>query len=218
MKPLIVHPDDYVQAHAVDAATEIADAFCEANHLPFAHIAPRDCRGYRGYYRAHKNVIGKFWQGYVYYDPSGCIRPVKVPGYKWSFTGYKADNTAPGVIAHEIGHHVWECRVRMDDGRRHHWTHEQLENYWAEHRASERDVTSYGATCVAEDFAETVKLFVLNPDLLRLGRPRRWSMLVDGFGLQPVIDADWQTVLQNAHEKLLAAAGNFISTGQVDSE
>lgn len=219
MKPLIVDPEDYVQERAVEVAEDIAVRFCEANRLELPNIKQRDCRGHRGYYRAHRVKYAKamFWIGYVYYDPLGCTMPVKTPGYKWSFTGYKADNTAPGVIAHEIGHHVWECRVRMEDGRRHHYTHDMLLKYWETNRASEPQVTSYGAQSVEEDFAESMKLFLLNPDLLLKGRPRRYSMLADGFGLQPVVEADWSDVLVFAHEKLLAAACNWISSGLVDS-
>ena len=218
MKPLIVDPHDYSAEQAAETAEEIAHAFCEANRMPFAHVTTRDCRGYRGYYRAHKIRVGalRSWQGYVYYDPSRCVAPVTTPGYKWSYTGYKADNTVAGVIAHEIGHHTWECRVRMEDGRRHSWTAKSLADYWAEHSAKEASVTSYGDTSTEEDFAETVKIFVLNPDLLRQGRPWRWSMLTDGFGLRPVVDTPWEEVLRNAHERLLAAAVGWIHKGRAE--
>src|SRR5690349_1436766 len=115
-KPIIVDPHGYDQDEAAEQAEAIVQEFCEANRLELPSIQRRDCRGYRGYYRAHRHhidsVAGRripasmFWIGYVYWDPHGCKRPVKTPGYAWSFTGYKADNTAPGVIAHEVGHHV----------------------------------------------------------------------------------------------------------------
>ena len=120
--------------------------------------------------------------------------PVKTPGFSWSYTGYKADLTVAGVLAHEFGHYLDDTlkmpskKIKKEIGK-------------------EKKVSSYEPNTM-EVFAESVKLFVLNPDLLRVGRPKRYKFLI-ALGLKPVIADTWQTVLGNAHPKFIAAATNW---------
>lgn len=37
---------------------------------------------------------------------SSCRTPIGVPGFSWSYTGYKADLTPAGVLSHEVGHYI----------------------------------------------------------------------------------------------------------------
>lgn len=119
--------------------------------------------------------------------------PTRTPGYAWSFPGYKADLTAFGVVAHECGHHLEHvlgyCPVMP--GKR---------------------VTSYEPNA-AEALAESVKLFITNPDLLRVGRPRRWAALLAAGLVPPPEMSGWETVLRSrgAHERIIAAAANWAS-------
>lgn len=144
----------------------------------------RDGWGHFGYYRF--NVVN------VNVTKS---RPVtKTPGFSWTFPGWKADLTALGVVAHEVGHYV----------------HDQFRAIDTRHWRSEAPVTSYEPNHY-ESFAEAVKLFMTNPDLLRVGRPLRYATLTSI--LEPPHLVPWRDVLtlRGAHEKFISAAGNWIA-------
>ena len=103
--------------------------------------------------------------------------------------------TGAGVIAHETGHYV-DSLLKMPS------LHIQ------KYIRGERAVSSYEPND-QEVFAESMKLFILNPYLLRQGRPLRYEFL-KSLGLEPVIADCWQDVLMHAHPKLIAAAKNWI--------
>lgn len=192
-KAIIVDPEDYDQAQAIEQAKQLVLEFCDANKIS----RPKFCdRGFGtgpgrfGYYRRDT----------IHYNSKRTRRPTKTPGFSWSFTGYKADLTAPGVIAHELGHHLdWHRHVEHED--------------WARIVRHEPQIGSYGATCVAEDIAESTRIFVLNPDLLRQGRPSRYAYFTEVAGLEPVVEELWHDVLLFAHDRMLAAAHRWIASG-----
>jgi hypothetical protein len=126
------------------------------------------------------------------------VSPVKTPGYSWSFTGYKADMTPAGILAHEIGHFI-DYSLK--------WISYKSE--WKKIIKNEKRVSSYEPNC-SEAFAEAMKLFVLNPDLLKTGRPKRYNYLKNVLKIKTVIKNPYKEVLKNSHEKLLAAAENWI--------
>ena len=192
---VIVDPHDYNQDDAILRTCHLVRAFCKENAIDMPGIEADNCRGYHGIYLSGSRVIK--------YDPRKCRVPVKTPGYSWSFTGYKADLTAPGVIAHELGHHVHfetpNAREVIRDWR---WVTE-----------GEPVTTSYGRTKTSEDIAESFKLFLLNPDLLEQGRPMRFNFFTDTLNLKPMITETWDDVLVYAHERLIEATLNWIAEG-----
>lgn len=124
-----------------------------------------------------------------------CKQPVAVPGFSWSFTGYKADITPAGVLAHEIGHYIdWSVN----------WSYGKTMN-WKKSKA----VSSYEPND-QESFAETMRLFILNPDLLKQGSPDRYQYLTKFLKFKPVISDTWEEVLIKAHPKFKSAAQNWI--------
>lgn len=130
-------------------------------------------------------------------DPPTTPLAVRTPGYGWSFPGWKADRTIAGVLAHETGHHVDSL---FDHPRLTGWTKEpKVSGYEPDRR---------------ERFAEAFKLFVTNPDLLRVGRPARWALLTETLGLEPVHLDPWDEVLRRrgAHDKFFSAAKNWLKT------
>ena len=98
------------------------------------------------------------------------------------------DYTALGVLCHEVGHLVdyslnpLTYSMRKLNGFQS-LVDEEVEISRAEHN-------------VRESFAESIRLFITNPDLLLRGRPRRWDHLVYDLKLKPLHDTRWQTVLQ----------------------
>ena len=102
----------------------------------------------------------------------------------WSFPGYKVDREPCGVVAHEVGHHVDKC---LCDASR--------VGLWRHTVSISKPITSYEPN-LSESFAETLRLFILNPDLLRRGSPQRFDFLVAG-GLRPSENRDFIEVLDH---------------------
>jgi hypothetical protein len=141
-------------------------------------------------------VAANKWQTYgLYFGPSSYGGPeardgriwvnidkARMPSYKqsrsgYSFPGHKTDRTPAGVLAHEIGHHVGRV-CRFDSSMS-----------WFSVWVMTKPVTSYEPT-EEEAFAETMRIFILNPGLLSRGAPRRFYYLIDR-GLKPLFDLDY---------------------------
>lgn len=99
--------------------------------------------------------------------------------------GWKTDRTATGVVQHELGHHMWYCASR------------EAHTVWRDLiRTSHRDLRVSGyEPNVEEAFAETFRLFVLNPRLLKAALPHRYGCLTDAFDLKPTEFRHWRNVL-----------------------
>jgi hypothetical protein len=118
-----------------------------------------------GYYSAqHKMVL---------VDPAACAVPAKGAARQWSFPAYAIDRTPVGVVAHEVGHHVDAAMGYPSSAQE--WQHPLIER---EH------ISGYEPNA-SERWAETLRLFILNPALLRRWRPRRYSYLTITLGLLP---------------------------------
>lgn len=156
---------------------------------------------YRTYTNDDVKFHAKSWGRFGFYRRNvvhvnvGNSRPVtKTPGFSWTFPGWKADLTALGIVTHEVGHHI-HAQFPMIDTRD--WRREA-------------PVTSYEPNR-HESFAEAVKLFLTNPDLLRVGRPIRYATLTSILAVPHLVP--WRDVLnaRGAHEKFISAATNWIA-------
>lgn len=168
------------------------------NVLDLAGMPPVRYQTEHSYFEKGENYWGMkgfYRRGTVFINLPRCRPATRTPGYSWSFPGYKADLTPVGVVAHEVGHYI----------------DEQLNFPQLRGWSGERSVTSYEPNR-RERFAEAVKLFITNPDLLRVGRPVRHALLLD-LGLRPLHDAPWRDVLRErgAHERFFDAAQKWIS-------
>ena len=122
--------------------------------------------------------------------------PAVVRGRKWSYPGYKVDRTCAGILAHEMGHHVWRCK--------------RISQAWWLPRYNPREAVSGYEPIPEEAFAETMRVFTFNPDLLRRARPQRYAALM-ALGLKPPTQKSWQDVLQNAPDFIKAQAQKWAS-------
>lgn len=126
---------------------------------------------------------------------------VGVAGRAWSFPGYKIDRTPCGVIAHEYGHAV-----------------DYFLGYPSNKRAWKNllscPVSGYEPNA-AEAFAETMRIFISNPDLLKQARPGRYEFLMK-LGLRNPIHTSWREVLISlgAPPRHINAAKNWTSFPQ----
>ena len=122
---------------------------------------------------------------------------VGTAGRQWSYPGYTVDRTPYGVLQHELGHHV---DVQRGSRRA---------SYWSDfskairEQSGETPITSYCPND-AEWFAEMFRVFVTNPDLLRLVRPRTFREL--RFHFTPVFSDSWSDRLRDAPERTRRAA------------
>lgn len=132
--------------------------------------------------------------------------PVKNPGWSWSYTGFKSDLTGPGVLAHEIGHHIHNL-IQNSKNRK------LIKNSCVFVARREAEVSSYEPNYY-EMLAESIRLFILNPVFLAEGRPLRYKFLTESFGLKPLHQEDWRSILRNAHPKLIEAGDKWIAKGQ----
>jgi hypothetical protein len=113
-------------------------------------------------------------------------------GRCWSYPGYVVDRTPYGVLAHELGHHV----------DRAHGAGRIAGPEWRAETA-EKPLTGY---CPNDNewFAELFRLYVTNPDLLRLLRPRVFVLLAERWPRQAEA-RPWVEVLAGADRQIRAA-------------
>lgn len=105
------------------------------------------------------------------------------PMYSWA--GYISDRTPYGVIAHELGHYVDDVKSKE--------CHQGFSNY-IRRMSKEEPITSYSPN-TQEWFAEIFRLFITNPDLLRIIRPIAYEKILE-FGINPIITQDFIEILE----------------------
>lgn len=111
-------------------------------------------------------------------DISRCILRGRFRGLP-CWEGGMDDLSPYGVLCHEIGHHV-DRTLGTRRGSR--W--QCADTVWRE-IVEEEEAISCLEPDVLESFAEAVRLFITNNELLKVGRPVRWEYLTSRLGLTP---------------------------------
>jgi hypothetical protein len=179
----------------------VMTAFCSQNGVPAPEIYPVPSDQWNvaacAYYRNSCTHI--------------CVAKcaaIGVAGPAWSYPGYTVDRTPYGVVQHELGHHV-DVLNGSSKG-----------SYWSDFsallrgRAGEKQITSY-CPDDAEWFAEMFRVFVTNPDLLRLVRPRTYRELRQCFA--PVFSDNWRERLRDAPARTITAAERQVEKAQAEA-
>jgi len=205
--PFVVDPTNYDKFVAIRDAAHYVESFLDLNGIARVReylLVPDPSKKPPGKNPWHDN--GWYWNGVLFVNINRARPPTKTPGFAWSFTGFKADMTAPGILAHETGHHIhFEINKRIDV------KHQQvLINNLKLIAKHELPVSGYEPNPY-EVMAEMCRLFILNPNLLRVGRPIRYVFLTQVLKLQPSHDVPWRDVLRNAHPKIISAAESWIN-------
>lgn len=173
------------------AGLQLMRAFCEHNK-----IEQPDVRRLARHERLYHLATCAFYRPYVI---TIMVEKCALRGYGgrlWSWPGYAIDRTPYGVIQHELGHHVDELKSEVKG--------KTIVRHFAEEiykQSLEKPLTSYlgkddkTTTFYAEWFAENFRLFVTNPDLSRLIRPRFWHAMI-AAGVNPVWTMNWEDLLR----------------------
>lgn len=190
----------WTKQQTYDVALDTVMKFLDHNRIALpvfyttkAPVTVNKWQTYGLYLRCHKGAPT------IFTNVQRTTVPQRTRGRVWSYPGHKSDRTAAGVLAHETGHHVSHIKKIG------------LTKEWAkllESKAGKKPITSYEPTR-EEACAETLRLFILNPDLLRQGRRARYDYLHDVCGLRPFVADTWMGVLSNAPMFIKVAAKNF---------
>ena len=138
----------------------------------------------------------RIWVNVDLATPPSKPQPFRVKRiWVWSYPGYKVDRTVSGIAAHEFGHHCWyrsaACRNRSK---------------WQSIVEHSKPVSGYEPT-IGEAFAESMRIYIFNPDLLHKARPSRYDFIAQFF--PPLHNMQWQDVLINAPDFIKRAAERF---------
>lgn len=139
-------------------------------------------------------------------DLSKCAKPSQ----SYSYPNLHSNRTPQGVVIHEFGHYLenalgisWrtlsKCREEIN----------------------EKPVTSYAPNS-QEWFAEVIRLFLTNPDLLKLGRPKTFVWLCEDLKLIPINRGSYLEVLKefdaDIPDKLVNRAKKFANIKVVEDK
>jgi hypothetical protein len=171
-----------------------ATAFCAANNLVMPEVRARAREEW------HVGACAYYRPVYIEICPQECAA-IGREGRAWSFPGYSVDRTPFGVVAHELGHHADHSKSQRRGP--------YFGDYSIKLRAAAREepLTSYCPND-AEWFAEMFRLFVTNPDLLRLIRPATYGLIAADF--RPYVTATWTDVLAGAPARTMIAAARKV--------
>ncbi len=191
---MIYNPSWTKPEHFV-VAVDFLNFACEKWNLPrpLVHAFPRNGSTH------HIGTGGRFYGEWVapdniYVNVAAATVPPKTRGYVWSYPGHKTDRTVSGILFHELGHHCAYAK-HIDSA------------VWKQVVSSTKPVTSYEPV-PSEAFAESMRIFIGNPDLLRLARPKRYAFIREYF--EPLHDLTWQEVLINAPDFIVLSATVFV--------
>jgi hypothetical protein len=143
--------------------------------------------------------FGMYDHGRLYVAVDRATQPQEKRGRVWSYPGHKTDRTVAGIMAHEMGHHVWAVHCKRED-----------KLAWMGVVKSGPPITSYEPT-YEEAFAETCRLFIMNPDLLAAARPLRYAFVCQRLALRHVTELLWPVVLAGAPDHIVESAERFAS-------
>ena len=162
--------------------------FCDKNNIKPPKI--------KYYQKEEYNAAGFYeWgSGIINICLENCTEEYNKPGYNWSHRYYFFDNEPCGVLCHEFGHY-------LDD---------YLFNGFI-HIPKQNKVSNYEPD-ILERFAETTRLFILNPDLLKEYNYERYNIFIDRYNLKPIFNHTWKELykINNMDIKYFKATENIL--------
>ncbi len=212
----MIDPLTATKQQLYDQGVKIASEFCLLNgiYLPEfltyaeANARQSEDRAFKLLRKLQEGELqgtrtGYYYEGHVFVNVPVTAKPSPHPVRQHrSYPGNKTDRTATGVVAHEVGHHVDEVLEAQG-------VHSSRRcSPWVNLAKHSKTVSGYEPV-PSEAWAETMRLHILNPDLLRQASPERFRYLVDIVRLHPVVTDDFRSVL--AHPEYIVEAEKWIA-------
>lgn len=116
--------------------------------------------------------------------PKSAYEANKPTAFNSNHVHWFVDRTPCGIVCHEFGHYLHDkltdCKLVLP---------------------KEKQITSYEPD-YHERFAESIKLFITNPDLLKQYDPKRYDVIVNKLNLKPITNKSYIDVFKehNMHE------------------
>lgn len=170
-----------------DRGCELLAAFCDLNRIEVPKIVVVEPRKWKF------RVCAYYRSGTIHICLEHCAS-IGLGGPAWSYPGYVIDRTPYGVLQHELGHHV-DVFHGSNKGK-----------YYSEFsvdlrkRSGDSPLTGYCPNN-AEWFAEMFRLFVTNPDLLRLLKPNTYHEIIS-VGFKAYFQEEWYSRLKDAPSRI----------------
>jgi hypothetical protein len=164
---------------------------------------------------------GWYKNGLIFVSLQRASRCIFVPRMQnWSHPHYRVDREPAGVVCHEGGHHVQELLRRAGRFDERKWrsvvwgTTEKRLNHFSKRgkmgKLKVKRVTNYEPN-LDESFAETMRLFILNPGLVQAGLEPRFDFITKDCGLEPILILDWKQLLEDFHPSFTIQAAKWIA-------
>jgi hypothetical protein len=134
--------------------------------------------------------------GYIHIDIGACAG-IGRAGRAWSYPGYTVDRTPYDVLAHELGHHMDQAHGAAGGLRSHEWRK----------LTQEPSISGYDPND-NEWFAEMFRLFVTNPSLLLMLRPKMFDKFHQEWPWH-VDPKNWQEILSESPRHINAASNKI---------
>lgn len=198
--------EDPIKLELYGNGLKLCRGFLEGNFLPLPEYIPG-----RAPHAANKwQNIGLCIGARIWVDIDLTSRPAYTKGRAWSWPGYKTDRTASGVLAHETGHFISNLIMdgKFKDGRGVIISPAWVVTRWAIAVQQEAPVSGYEPV-YEEAFAEAMRLYISNPDLLSCARPQRYYLIRHELGLHHGVEGAWRDVLKDAPLHIRQASANF---------
>lgn len=147
------------------------------------------------------------------------LKGTKCYVYHNNYPGYFTNKTISGVMYHEFGHYLqfalairYKVYMMLNGKAELNCVYNSKTDLPVMPNRNPK-ITNYEPDKY-ESFAETIKLFMTNPDLLKQYNPERYNFLTECLGLKQTISDDWETVLRKngAHESFIYSARKRIET------
>lgn len=137
-----------------NSGINLINEFSLLNDIPKVTVKVQEDsgEGLKGYYYDNSSTL------YILLENCSRINPM------YSFPGFTSNATAQGVVVHEYGHYLTSGKFKPFK--------ESLKS--VKKRINEPCITSYCSN-TKEWFAEQLKLFITNPELLKLIRPNTYK-------------------------------------------
>lgn len=180
-------------ADLAEAGTKRAQRFCELNKLPIPSFRIVEAHNWFvdacAFYRPDTITNRQRKLEGIHICLNRCARTCHDNDIRnWNWPGSSVDREPYGVLCHELGHHADWVKGKA----KYKYSSDYGDSIMKQ--ANESPLTNYCPN-PAEWFAEMFRLFVTNPDLLRLIKPKTYSLLRKDW--KPLPHLDWRDELGN---------------------